>query len=61
MNYLFLAMLGLCYCEGFSLVVLELLFAVASLVAERRLVGSWASVVWLPALEHRLSSCGTWA
>ena len=37
MNYLFLAMLGLCYYEGFSLVVLELLIAVASLVAERRL------------------------
>ena len=53
--------------EGFSLVVasggysqvagLGLLNAVASLVAEHRLVGSWASVV----AAHRLSSCGTQA
>jgi len=52
---------------GFSLVVasggysqvagLGLLNAVASLVAEHRLVGSWASVV----AAHRLSSCGTQA
>ena len=77
--YLFLAMLGLPCCGDFSLVVVSgcyslvvvrgLLIAVASLVAEHGLQGSWASVVaawglsicgsW--ALEHRLNICGTWA
>ena len=43
-NYLFLAVLGLCCCEGFSLVVvMGLLSAVASLVVG--LVGAWASVI----------------
>ena len=72
--YLFLALLGLRCCAGFSLVVASggnflvavcrLLIAVASLVAEQRLWGSWASVVaahglssWgSQTLEHRLSS-----
>ena len=55
---------------GSSLVVvLRLLIAVASLVAEHRLQGAWASVLAArglrscgsPALEHWLSSCGAWA
>ena len=53
---------------GYSLVVLHgLLIAVASLVAEHRLQGAWASVVvrglsscGSQALEHRLCSCGAW-
>ena len=61
--YLFLAVLGLHCSTGFSLAaVCGLLIAVASFVVEHRLWGVWASVVcsfW--ALEHRLSSCGTWA
>ena len=54
---------------GYSLVVLHgLLIAVASLVAEHRLQGAWASVVvrglsscGSQALEHRLCSCGAQA
>ena len=61
--YLFLAVLGLHCSTCFSLAaVCGLLIAVASFVVEHRLRGVWASVVcsfW--ALEHRLSSCGTWA
>ena len=54
-KYLFLVVLGLCCCPGFSLVeVHEHLIMVASLVAEYRLQGKWASVV----AAHRLSSCG---
>ena len=53
--YLFLAMLGLCCCKGFPLVVVSgryslvavrgLLIVVASLVEEYGLCGMWASVV----------------
>ena len=52
--YLFMAMLGVCRCEGFPLVVAsgrysvvaghELLIAVASLVVECGFHGTWASV-----------------
>ena len=77
--YLFLTVLDLCCCTGFSLVVesrgyppavvLALLIAVASLVAEHGLQGSGASVVrarglsWcgFPAPEYRLGSCGAQA
>ena len=58
--YLFLALLGLCCSMGFSLVVVSrdsflvvvssLLFAVASLFVEYRLLSTWASVVASPAL-----------
>ena len=50
--------------------VCRLLIAMASLVAEHRLQGAWASVLncskWaqqlqLWALEHRLNSCNAWA
>ena len=52
----------------YSLVAVRTLLAVASLVAEHRLCGTQASVgahgglsTWgSHALEHRLSSCGTW-
>ena len=63
----FLALLGLCCCEGFSLVVVcGLLIAAASLVMGHRLWGIGASVVVVcglsgcssQALEHRLSCCG---
>ena len=69
-TYLALVVLGLrCY-GGYSLVVdSATLIVVASLVAEHGLWGMWASTVvgrglsgcgfW--ALEHRLSSCGSWA
>ena len=75
--YLFMAVLGLCCCVGFSLgtekggyspvAVQGLLIAVASLVAEHGLWGSWALVVVVHRLsscsscaqEHRLNSCGT--
>ena len=62
----FLAVLGLCCCVGFSLVVASrsytlvavrgLLVAVASLVAEHRVCGIWASVV----VARGLSGCGAW-
>ena len=50
-------------------VVCRLLVVVASLVAQHRLWGRWASIVVAcrlssynsQALEHRLSSCGAWA
>ena len=49
-------MLGLCYYGGYySVAVLGLLTAVASLVAEHRLYGMWASV----AAAHGLSTCGS--
>ena len=58
--YLFLAVLGLHCCSGFSLVVASrayslvavhgLLTAVASLVAEHRLQGAWAGVAAVPRL-----------
>ena len=65
---LFLAVLGLHCCVGFSLVVVNglilfvmgygLLIAMACLLVERMCcLGSWGS--W--ALEHRLNSCGSWA
>ena len=68
--YLFLTMLSLRCCMGFSVVVVcRLLTVMASLVAEDRLLGVWASVVgacglsscgsWV--LELRLNSCGTQA
>ena len=74
--YLFLAVLGLCCCVGFSLVVESggyspvgapgLPIAAASLVVERGLWGSQASVVAAcgltscgsRTLEHRLNCCG---
>ena len=39
----------------------RLLIAVASLVAEHRLQGTWASEVVARVLEPGLSSCGPWA
>ena len=61
--HLFLVVLGLCFCMGFSLVamsrgysllaVLGFLIAVVSLVAEHKLWRVQASVV----VSHRLSSC----
>ena len=62
-------MLGLRCCVRFSLVVLRLPIAMASLVLEHRLQGAQASVAAARGLsnfrpqapEHRLSSCGTWA
>ena len=73
-----LAALNLHCCTGFSLVaasggypvvVMYGLIAVASLVAEHRLQGMWASVAVAgglsscssQALEHRLNSCSTQA
>ena len=65
-----MAALGLHGFAGPSLVsVLGLLFAVASLIAEHRLEGTWTSAVVVDglnsrgpqALEHRLGSCGAWA
>ena len=67
-----MAVLGLCSSTGFPLAVAgaqAILIAGASLIAERRLRGTLASVAvvhglssyvfW--ALEHGLSSCGAWA
>ena len=51
---LFLAVLGLCCCTGFSLVA----WASRCLIAEQGLSSSRASVVACP--RHRISSCGTW-
>ena len=53
----------------FLVAVLRLRIVVASLVVTHGLQGAWASVVTAHglrscgsrALEHRLSSCGTWA
>ena len=45
--------------RGYSVVTMCGLLMVASLAAEHRRSGAWASVV--VALECRLSSCGTWA
>ena len=62
--------LSLVASRGYSLVrVFRPLTAVASLVAEHRLQGAWASVLAArglrscgsPALERWLSSCGAWA
>ena len=65
-----MAVLDLCCCVGSSLIaVCRLLIAAASLFAEHRLQGTWASVVVAhvlsssssQALQHRLNSCSTWA
>ena len=69
--YLFVAVLGLHCCRGFSLVVLSRGY---SLVVVNGLLVEAASLVWSTgsrftgfsscsswALEHRLSSYGTWA
>ena len=53
---LVVAMLGLCCCTGFSLVV-ELLNVVASLVVEHRLWGMQSSL----AVARGLRSCSSWA
>ena len=53
---------------GYFLVLVCRLTTVASLVVEHGLCGTWASVVVMcelsscgsQALEHMLSSCGTW-
>ena len=65
--YLFLAVLGLRGCTGFSLVAMSRgcslalgqgpLTAGASLVAERELAVHRLRQLWPPALEHRLSCC----
>lgn len=56
--------------RGRSLVAVSgLVTAVTALAAEHRFYGARASVVvargapslWLPGLEHQLSSCGEWA
>ena len=55
--YLFLTVLGLGCCAGFSLVVAHrLLIVVASLAADHGLSSCGSQ-----ALEHRLNSSGTWA
>ena len=52
-----MAVLGLCCCAGYSLVVVDrLLIAVASLVVEHRLQGTQTQELQLPSLEHRLAS-----
>ena len=68
-TYLFLAVLGLCCCEGFSLVTGSrgcslvaahvFLMMVSSVVAEQGLQDMW--IQQLLALEHRLNGCGVWA
>ena len=69
---LFLTILSLCCCMGFSQVAVSRghsLVAAASLVAEIELQGVQASVVarcvaqklWSSVLEHRLNSCGAQA
>ena len=51
--YLFLAVLGLCCCMDFSLVVLcRLLIAVASLAVEHGLYGTQAPAVAAPGLQN---------
>ena len=65
--FLFVSALGLhCCVWAFSscgqwgllfIAVPGLLIVVASLVAEHRTLGAWASV----AVAHGLSSCGSWA
>ena len=66
---LFVAVLGLRCCTGFSLVVSggcslvvahRVLIALASLAGEHRLWCAWASVVVVQAPEHWLRSCGIW-
>ena len=69
LSYLFMAVLGLCCCVGFSLVAVSwvytlvivhgLLVAVVSLVAELGAHGLGSCGSW--ALERRFSSCGAWA
>ena len=63
-----LAMLGLCgmwtfsTCGKWELLVAAvhgLLIAVASLVVEHEHEDTWASVVVVPELQHKLNSCGT--
>ena len=65
-----LAVLGLPYCKGYSLVAVRGLLTVeASLVVEHRLWGTGTSVVVArglsscgsQGLEHRLNSGGVWA
>ena len=57
---IFLAVLGLCCCMGFSLVaVCRPLISVVSLVLACRLQGFSSCSSW--ALDCRLNSCGTWA
>ena len=68
--YLFLALLGLCCCAGFSLVVESegahlvsvhaLLIGVASLCCGIQAAGGLSSHGF-QALELRFSSCGVWA
>ena len=63
-----MAVLSLCCCTDFSLVLVSrgyspvaahrLLTPVASLVAEHRLQVQGLQQLWLPGLEHRLNSCG---
>ena len=64
--HLFLAVLGLCCCSGFSLVVVSGGYSSLQcagfslwwlLVAEHRVLGAWVSVV----VTCVLSSCGSWA
>ena len=66
--YLCLAGLGLCCClsrvaaSRAALVVAgRLLIAAASPGGERGLEGLWAQALWLPVLQHRLSSRDPWA
>ena len=68
-NFIYLlAMLGLCGMWTFStcgkwelllVAVRRLLIAVASLVVEHEHEDTWASVVVVPELQQKLSSCGT--
>ena len=66
--HLFLAVLGLCSCRGFSLVAVHGLLTAMASVAEHGLQGVWSSAVVArgfrscrsQALGHRPSSCGAW-
>ena len=56
MLFIYLAMLGLHCCVGFSLVaVCRLFIAVASLVAEHGLSGTWASVFLAGGLSSSIA------
>ena len=70
-NFIFLAVLGLCCCQGFSPVAASSGYA---LVLVHRLLVAVATLLWCTgtracgisncisqALDHRLNSCGTWA
>ena len=70
-NYLFLAMLGLCCCMGFSLVAVSRGYSLLAMPAFLIMAGSLSGAQALglasfsscdsQAVDHRLSTCGAWA